>query len=515
MVGVKNVAGLLLLLLATSVGEAQEKANAHAEQEQAAKTARGKPEAHDKTPEKASITEHSITLNGRVLQYTATAERMPLKNEQNQVEAQMFYVAYTLKNAPKPRPLTFAFNGGPGSASVWLHMGCFGPKRVKLLPNGFMPAPPFRWEDNPNTILDKTDLVFVDAIGTGYSRAESAELGKKFWSLNGDIAAFGEFIRLYLDKNARWSSPLYLAGESYGTTRAAGLSGYLMDHGIALNGITLISTILQFETVSFVQGNDLPYVLYLPTYALTAAYHHKLAAELEKDPVALRSEVERWAGTEYASALQVGDALDARQRETTVDHLARYTGLSKPYIERSNLRVDLAHFEAELLRDEGKTVGRLDTRFTGIDASGNEQSPDYDASESAVRPPYTAAFGAYVEQELNYHSDLTYFVLGGGIGHWDYGPTGGWSGFANTSEALRRALTKNPYLHVFIAEGLYDAATPYFAVDYTFNHMGLSKEAHQNVTRDQFEAGHMVYIDERSAKKLKTDVDALYDKAAQ
>jgi carboxypeptidase C (cathepsin A) len=241
------------------------------------------PKTADMPDEKPSVTHHKITVRGKTLQYIATAGRMPIKNEQGRTEAQMFYVAYTLDNPGPKRPLTVAFNGGPGSATVWLHMGCFAPKRVKMQPNGFMPAPPFELEDNQNTILDKTDLVFVDAIGTGYSRAVNPEIGRKFWGVEGDIAAFGEFVRLYLQKNSRWTSPIYLAGESYGTTRAAGLSGYLVDHGIALNGIVLISTILNYGTVSFGVMNDMPYILYLPTYAMTAAYHHKLAPELEKD----------------------------------------------------------------------------------------------------------------------------------------------------------------------------------------------------------------------------------------
>jgi carboxypeptidase C (cathepsin A) len=467
-------------------------------------------EQREPAEEKPSVTHHKVTVGGKILSYTATAVRMPIKNEQGHTEAQMFYVAYTLDNAGPRRPLTFAFNGGPGSATIWLHMGCFGPKRVKMLPNGFMPAPPFEWEDNQTTLLDRSDIVFVDAIGTGYSRPLTPELGRKFWSLNGDIAAFGEFIRLYLQRNSRWTSPLYLAGESYGTTRAAGLAGYLVDHGIALTGITLISTILQFQTASFVTGNDLAYVLYLPTYAMTAAYHKKLAPELQDNPEALRQEVEKWASSDYALALQQGDALPSSQRQSVIDHLARYTGLGKQFIERCNLRVDLAHFDAELLREEGKTVGRLDGRFTGVNASANAQSTDYDPSESAIRPPYTSVFGDYVKQELGYQSDLTYYVLGGGIGRWDYG-TSGWSGFADTSEALRHAFAKNPYLRVFVAEGLYDAATPYFAVDYTINHMGLTPDAHKNIARDRFSAGHMVYIDEQSMSKLKRDVDALYD----
>ncbi|MBV8895575.1 MAG: peptidase S10 [Acidobacteriaceae bacterium] len=468
------------------------------------------PGEHETPEEKPIVTHHKITLGGKALAYTATTGRMPIKNEQEHTEAQMFYVAYTLDNGGAKRPLTFAFNGGPGSATIWLHMGCFGPKRVKMLPNGFMPSPPFELEDNPNTLLDRSDLVFVDAIGTGYSRTLSAELGKKFWSLSGDIQAFGEFIRLYLQKNSRWTSPIYLAGESYGTTRAAGLSGYLVDHGVALNGITLISTILQFQTASFVTGNDLPYVLYLPTYAMTAAYHHKLGAEVAQDPEALRKEVEQWAATDYTVALQKGDGISAQERQAAVDHLARYTGLSKQYIEKCNLRVDLSHFDTELLRDEDKMVGRLDARFTGPNNSPTEQAPEFDPSEAAIRPPYTSVFGDYVKQELGYTTDLTYFVLGGGIGRWDY-QTSGWSGFADTSQALRHAFAKNPYMHVFVAEGLYDAATPYFAVDYTLDHMGLSAAAHNNIKRDHFNAGHMVYIDDKSMEKLKRDVDQLYE----
>ncbi len=460
--------------------------------------------------EKPIITHHKVRVKDQILQYTATTGRMPIKNAADQIEAEMFFVAYTLDNGGPKRPLTFAFNGGPGSATIWLHMGCFGPRRVKMMANGFMPSPPFTLEDNQNTILDKTDLVFVDAVGTGYSRAITPELGKKFWSLNGDLAAFGEFIRLYLQKNSRWSSPLFLAGESYGTTRAAGLSGYLVDRGIALNGIVLISTILNFETTSFTKGNDLPYILYLPTYALTAAYHHKLAPELANNVETLRAEVEKFASTEYTEALQQGDRLPADQRQLVVEHLARYTGLSKQFIERSNLRVDLSHFDTELLRDENKTVGRLDGRFTGIDASGTQQAPDYDPSEAAIRPPYTSVFGDYVKQELNYQSDLTYYVLGGGIGTWDFQISGG-SGFADTSEGLRRAFAKNPYMRVFVAEGFYDSATPYFAAEYTFNHMGLTESGHKNLIRDHFAAGHMVYIDSESMSKLTRDVDELID----
>ncbi len=467
------------------------------------------PEAAKAAEEKPSITHHKITLAGKALEYTAVAGRLPIKNDTGTTEAQMFYVAYTVDNGGPNRPLTFAFNGGPGSATIWLHMGAFGPKRVRMQPNGFMPAPPFQLEDNQSTLLDRSDLVFVDAIGTGYSRPATPDLGKKFWSLSGDVSAFGEFIRLYLQKNSRWTSPLYLAGESYGTTRAAGLSGYLVDHGIALNGVILISTILQFQTVSFTNGNDLPYVMYLPTYAMTAAYHHKLGPDLEKNMEALREEVEKWASTEYLLALQQGDSLPPQTRDSVAARLAKYTGLSKEYIQRCNLRVDLSHFDTDLLRDQGQMVGRLDARFTGPEESSTEQDPDFDPSEAAIRPPYTSVFGNYVKQELGYESDLQYYVLGGGVSHWDFETTG-WSGFADTSAALRRAFAKNPYMRVYIAEGMYDAATPYFAVDYTFDHMNLTPQAHKSIARSHFNAGHMVYIDNTSMEKLKRDIDDLY-----
>ena len=516
-----NLILVLLVPAAVAMCGAQEQDEAGAPPPEAASAAKKQPSDSEKKTEKAngqeekpSITHHSMTLRGRAIQYTASAGRLAIKNEQGKAEAQMFYVAYTADGGGEKRPLTFAFNGGPGSATIWLHMGAFGPKRVKMLPNGFMPAPPFELEDNQNTLLDKSDLVFVDAIGTGYSRAMTPELGKKFFSVRGDIAAFGEFIRVYLQKNSRWSSPLYLAGESYGTTRAAGLSGYLVDHGIALNGIVLISTILSYQTVSFAPENDMPYVLYLPTYAMTAAYHHKLAPDVAKDPEALRLEVEKWANTEYLMALQQGDSLSDEMRRSVVDHLSRYTGLSKEYIENCNLRVDLSHFDTDLLRDRREMVGRLDGRFTGPMESKTQQEPDFDPSEAAIRPPYTAVFGDYVKKELGYESDLVYYVLGGGISGWDFNTTG-WSGFANTTAGLKRAFAKNPYMHVYIAEGMYDAATPYFAVDYTFDHMELPPQAHKNITRDHFNAGHMVYIDDTSMAKLKRDMDGFYSETSR
>ena len=313
-------------------------------------------------PEPAPIvTHHEARVGGKVLHYTATTGTLPLKNtDTGEVEAHIFFIAYTLDGQQgAQRPLTFSFNGGPGSASVWLHLGAIGPKRVKMQSDGMMPAPPYQLVDNEYSWLDQTDLVFIDPVGTGYSRAIKRDQTRKFLGLKGDIESVGEFIRLYLGRYERWSSPLFMVGESYGTTRAAGLSGYLFEHGVAFNGVMLISSILNFQTTDFAVGNDLPYIIFLPTYADAAWYHKKLAPELQQDFPKLRAEVEQWAATGYAEALAKGDRLTPQERSAVAEKLARYTGLSKKYVEQHNLRIDEGHFTKELMRDEDKIVGRL------------------------------------------------------------------------------------------------------------------------------------------------------------
>src|SRR5271170_1441467 len=319
----------------TEPGENTNKADTSSEQKPAAPPTfadkeKDKEEHYDMTEAPPVATHHQITVDGKLLKYTASAGRLPIKRGDGRIEAEMFYVAYTLdsQDAAK-RPLTFAFNGGPGSASIWLHMGALGPKHVVLKPDGFMPAAPYRMEDNPYTLLDKSDLVLIDAIGTGFSRAENAEMFKKFWGVTGDIEAFSEFIRLFITRNERWSSPLFILGESYGTTRAAGIAGYLADRGISFNGITLLSSVLNFETLEETNTNDQPYIFLIPSFTMIAAYHHKLAADLAKDMNRARQESEQWAFGEYAQALAKGDTLTPQEREKTVEQLARYTGLSK------------------------------------------------------------------------------------------------------------------------------------------------------------------------------------------
>jgi carboxypeptidase C (cathepsin A) len=374
-----------------------------------------------------------------------------------------------------------------------------------MLDDGAMPTPPFVLEENEHTWLEQTDLVFIDPVDTGYSRATTPELAKKFKGVKYDLESVGEFIRLYLSRYGRWASPLFLVGESYGTFRAAGLAGLLIEKGIAFNGIVLVSSILDLLTARFDVGNDLPYVLFLPTYAATAWRHKRLPADLQsRDLADVLTEVEAWAGGDYTVALAKGAALTGDERAAVAEQLARYTGLSQRYVEQSNLRIQIHRFCKELLRDEGKTVGRLDSRYTGFDALGVSERPDFDPSMSAIRPPYTAMLNDYVGTELGYKTDAEYHILRGL--EWDWGSAG--EGYAKTAEGLSSAFAKNPYLHVFIASGYYDLATPYYATKYTLNHLTLDSSTRANIHTGEYPVGHMVYLEKTVLAQLKTDVAA-------
>jgi carboxypeptidase C (cathepsin A) len=460
------------------------------------------------------VTHHQITVDGKPLKYTATAGRLPIKRADGKIEAEMFFVAYTLDGQDAGRrPLTFAFNGGPGSASIWLHMGALGPKRVVLQPNGFMPAAPYRNIDNPYTPLDKTDLVLVDAIGTGFSRAATSELAKKFWGVKGDIQSFGEFIRMYITRYERWSSPLFLLGESYGTTRSAGVAGYLANQGISFNGIVLLSTVIDFQSLVFTKTNDEPYILILPSYTMVAAYHKKLAPELTQDLAKTRQEVEHWATTEYAQALAKGDAISPAERESVIAAMSRYTGLTKDLIDQANLRVDVPKFTHNLLLDQKVRVGRLDGRFTGPDPDGLLDTPFYDPTASSLVPPYTSVFNNYVRSELGYKSDMPYTVFAfqdrAAFSKWDWGSA--IDGFPDTATALREAITKNKYLKVLVMQGDYDLATPFYAAEYSMDHLNLSPEYRKNLSFATYGAGHMVYVDTESLAKFKHDLVTFID----
>lgn len=463
------------------------------------------------TPDEAPIeTRHRLELGEQVLEYITHTGLMPLKNAQHETEANLFFMSYTLDSqSNQARPLTFVFNGGPGSGSLWLHLGALGPKRVKMQDEGWMPAPPYQLIANPYTWLAFTDLVFIDPVGTGFSRATKPDLNKNYWSVDGDIASIGEFIRLYLSRYGRWTSPLYVAGESYGTTRAAGLSSHLIDHGIALSGIMMISTILNVQTVAFDRGNDLAYALFLPTYTATAWYHHRLAADLQARPLReVLNEVEAWAMSDYTIALMKGDRLEGAAREAILSQLTRYTGLTPQYLDGTNLRIQIHPFCKELLRDQKRTVGRLDSRFTGFDANAVKEEPEFDPSLTAILPPYTALINHYTRAELGYQTDHEYHALSfevNGAWSWDRDRA---ARYTDTSEALRVAWAKNPFMRVFVGMGYYDLATPHFAAEYTFTHMDLDPSLRSKLSYAYYEAGHMMYLEVGSLAKLYADVRA-------
>lgn len=461
------------------------------------------------------MTKHSIRMGNRQLNYTVSTGFMPIKNAvSGDTEARIFYMAYTLDDPPAGRPLMFSFNGGPGSASVWLHMGALGPKRVKMLDDGLMPPAPYEAEENAQSWLDQTDLVFIDPVGTGYSRATKPELASKFFGLTGDVESIGEFIRMYLGRNERWSSPLFLVGESYGTTRAAGLSNHLFERGIALNGIVLVSTVMNFQSLSFADNNDLPLILIFPSYTATAWYHKQLPAELQRKPLReVLNESEQFAMNEFGPAMLRIDKLSAPEKNALLDKFSRLSGLGRDFVDENNFRVTLGEFNKELLRKQRRSTGRLDSRFLGFDKDSAGTSTDFDPSMTAIRTPYTAVFNDYVRRELGYKSDLEYYILGGGItSPWNWGVN---NQYADTSQALSSAMRKNPYMKVMVASGYYDMATPYFAAEYTVSAMNLDPQLRRNFTFTYYEAGHMMYIEKESLRKLKVDVTGFIQSSAQ
>ncbi|RME06431.1 MAG: peptidase S10 [Anaerolineae bacterium] len=479
-------------------------------------------------------TQHSITVGERVLNYSVTTGRMILKAEEESPPAEdreqpaatlkpkaaIFFTAYTLEPPAgmdaetfrRGRPVTFAFNGGPGSSSVWLHLGLLGPRRVAMTDDGNMPPPPFRLVDNEHTLLDTSDLVFIDPVTTGFSRVVPGEDPAQFHDFKKDIESVGDFIQQYTSRYHRWLSPKFLAGESYGTTRSAGLAGYLQErHGLYLNGILLISAILNFQTARFVPGNDLPYILFLPTYTATAWYHQRLEAELLTDLEATLAEAESFASGEYALALLRGDALSSDEKAALARKVARYTGLTPEYVLQTNLRVDIHRFCKQLLRDQRRTVGRLDTRFTGIDRDAAGEHSEFDPSYAAIQGPYTAALNDYIRGELGFQSDLPYEILTDRVHPWSFKEHE--NQYVNVGETLRRAMSINPYLKVFVANGYFDLATPYFATRYTFNHLELDDSLRANISMAFYPAGHMMYIHRPSLAQLKADMQAFIQSA--
>lgn len=458
-------------------------------------------------------TQHQITINGELISYTATCGTLVLRDEKEQARASIFFVAYTRNGVENlnRRSLTFSFNGGPGSSSVWMHLGTLGPRRVEMdeAGVGMAPAPPYTMIDNEYSILDMTDLVFIDPVATGYSRAAPGEDVKQFHGWERDVESVAEFIRLYCTRYRRWTSPKYIIGESYGTTRAAGLAEHLQDlHGMYLSGIILISAILNFQTARFSIGNDLPYILFLPTYTATAWYHGLLAKSVQRKELrAVLDEAEAFAMTDYTLALMQGARLSADDQASIVKKLASLTGLSAPYIEYSNLRIVIHRFVKEIMRTRRKTVGRFDSRITGIDRDAAGEGLEYDPSFVAVQGVYSSMMNDYVRSELGFEVDIKYEVLAGLYQNWDFGAK---NEFLNVGETLRSAMHKNPHLKLLVCNGYYDLATPYFATEYTFNHLELDAELQANVSMCYYEAGHMMYTHLESLRQLKSDLDTFY-----
>jgi carboxypeptidase C (cathepsin A) len=471
-------------------------------QQQAAQP--GGRESAGPAEEKTSRTPHTITLDGREIKYTATAGTLPIRGDDGRVQARMFYVAYTKDGEdPKTRPVSFLYNGGPGSATVWLHMGSFAPRHVQMAEDGFQPAPPYHLVDNESSLVDVSDLVFVDAISTGYSRTVEGVNPAPFHGQQGDLRAFGDFIDEYLKTYSRWASPKYLIGESYGTIRSAGLSQELQSrHGIELNGIVLISALLSYQVISTGPQNDLAYVSYFPTYATTAWYHKRLAPDLQAKPVKqIAQDALAFATGEYATTLLRGNSVSDAERKAMAAKIARLTGLSQAYVEQTNLRIDPGRFRKELLRDKRLVVGRLDTRYTAMDLDAAGEQEEFDPSNTALQGAYTAMFMDYVRSDLKWESDLHYDTSGN-VRPWTYVQ----NGYMDMTEPLRSAMAKNPFLRVRVEAGYYDMACVFGGAMINFWHLAYDKVFTDRVSFGWFEGGHMMYTRPSAHKALKADI---------
>ena len=476
------------------------------------------PKKEEKEPV-LSVTDHEITLGGKVIKYKATAGYMAMKDPKTEkTKANLFFVAYTKVGTDDDkldlakRPITYSFNGGPGSASIWLHMGALGPKRVAMTEKGESLPPPYKMIDNDLCWLDQTDLVFIDPVSTGFSRAATGEDPKQFHGFNEDIASVGDFIRLYTTRYSRWPSPKFLIGESYGTTRASALSDYLQDrYGLYLNGITLVSSIMNFETAQFRPGNDLPYTLFLPTYAAGAWYHKRLGgAYASADLPTVIAAAKKFVEEKYAPALMRGDALPASEKAALAKEEAALIGLPEAFVLQRNLRIDIFTYTTKLLEDQDRSVGRYDCRLEGIRyAPGTAGRQEFDPSYEAVYGAYTACFNDYVRRELKYESDLPYNALTGEVQPWNYSNV--QNEYLNTAEMLHKAMSRNTNLKVWIAKGHFDLATPFFATDYTVRQMGLDPAVRGNINLTFYEAGHMIYMVPSELAKLKADAVKFYD----
>jgi len=479
------------------------------------------PEKKEPPKEETSATEHSIRIGGQTINYTATFGSILIRDDKDEPAALVFYTAYTRSDTKDmtQRPLTFAYNGGPGSASAWLHMGAFGPRRVVTPDAKYAPPGPYHLSDNASSLIDKTDVVFLDPVGTGYSHAVGKHENKEFWGIDQDVHSLAQVIRLYVSRNSRWTSPKYLLGESYGTFRSAALGAYLQQHdGMDLNGIVLISNVLDLSQLTFGLGDDRCYILYLPSYAATAWYH-KMLKNPPSDMHALIDDARKFAAGEYAAALMKGSRLTDAEKADMARKLAAYTGLSEDYLIKANLRVTLGQFREELKRATGETTGRLDARYTGPMYDLLAENAETDPQSNAITGAYTAAINSYLRDELKYKTDRNYNLLGGEPGrNWEWRRMGGpgqfFPGAPNVMGDLARAMLTNPNLHVEVENGIYDMATPFFATEYTMEHLGLPAKLQSHIVEKYYDAGHMMYVNDGELAKLKENIGKFIDETS-
>jgi len=514
---------LLSALLLTMVASPTLRAQDRATDKDAKSADKDKPadSTSSKDKEESSVTDHTLKLAGQTIPYKATASTTLLKNEKDEPIALIYSTAYVRTDTKDvaQRPLSFIYNGGPGSASLWLHMGAFGPRRVVTANAEPTPPPPYKLVDNNGTLLDKTDMVFIDPVGTGFSHAVGKSQDKDFWGVDEDVKSLAQFITTYVNRNNRWNSPKFLIGESYGTFRSAALGNYLQQRdGMYLNGIDLISSVLDLGTIAFHTGDDTPYILYVPSYAVTAWYH-KLLPNRPENLDAFLQEARQFAQTEYAAALMKGSRLSSPEKAEIAKKLARYTGLSEDYLIKANLRVKLFQFMEELQRARGLTTGRLDARYTGFTYNLLAENADSDPQSDAVTGAFTAVFNSYVRDELKFGQDKPYHAISSGVGNsWDWKHQNGGYGFPgspNVEGDLVQAMLTNPHLKVEVENGLYDLATPFFATEYTMEHLGLPEKLQSNIALKYYDAGHMMYVREEDLNKLKANIAAFIDSAAK
>jgi carboxypeptidase C (cathepsin A) len=465
-----------------------------------------------------SVTQHSVSIGGKPIAYTATAGTLLLRNEKDENVALVGYTYYAQRDVPDRarRPITFAYNGGPGSSSIWLHMGALGPRRIVTSDAGPTPPAPYRTVDNSYSLLDKTDLVMIDPVGTGLSHAVGEAKDKDFWGVDADINSVARFIEQFVNDNGRWNSPKYLLGESYGTTRSGGIVDHLQnDVNMAFNGVILVSVACDLESIFVWPGNDRPYPFYLPTYAAVAAFHKALPHPPSQLGPFL-DEVRKFAVGDYAAALLKGDALTEQERDAVAERLHQYTGLAVDYIKKAKLRVSEGEFTQELLREHHETVGRLDARFLGITYDPLAREAEYDPQSAAISSAFTAAFLDYLHGELKFGQGKTYRIVNGDVFQfWDFKHRISGQGFptpvANTALDLAHALGYNPHLRVLALNGIYDLATPFFATESSLDHLGLGKELRSHIENKYYDAGHMMYVHEPSLVKFKSDIAAFID----